>query len=138
MENLDPLSRAYLLNSMSKTPEFQDYLREARLSKIKQRKPEWGQPIEKLIPNTNPPTLIDFGAKPPSSDNIRAVIHLIQSTNPALSVPTCEGFRIILRLMLDPGRLHLLNETTLLSSCIRLLRERVKDTAEPVRLSTKF
>ena len=134
MDNLDALSLLHLINSVSETPGFQKHLRETELSKIKRRKAEWGRPIEVLIPSTDPPTLIDFEGEPPSDDNVRAAIHLIQSTNPALPVPTCESFRIILRLMLDPERLNLVNETTLLPSCIRLLRDHVKDTEEPVRL----
>ncbi|KAF8598083.1 hypothetical protein BDV93DRAFT_512799 [Ceratobasidium sp. AG-I] len=123
-------------SSRVQTPEFQEHLRESQLSKIKQRKSEWGRPIEKLIPNTNAATLIDFDGEPPSDNNVRAAIHLIQSTNLALPAPTCESFRTILRLMLDPGRLNLLNETTLLPSCIRLLREHVRDTNEPVIVLT--
>ncbi|KAF8598085.1 hypothetical protein BDV93DRAFT_610034, partial [Ceratobasidium sp. AG-I] len=132
MESLDTLSLLHLINSVSETPGFQKHLRETEISKIKQRKAEWGRPIEVLIPNTNPPTLIDFDGEPPSDDNVQAAIHLIQSTNPALPIPTCESFRIILRLMLDPGRLNLVNETTLLPSCIRLLRDHIKDTEEPM------
>lgn len=135
MENLDTLSLLHLINSVAETPGFQKHLRETELLKTKQRKPEWGRPIEILMPNSNPPPLIDFDGEPPSDANVQAAIHLIQSTNPALPVPTCESFRIILRLMLDPGRLNLVNETTLLPSCVRLLREHVKDTEGPVCLN---
>ncbi|KAF8598098.1 hypothetical protein BDV93DRAFT_610042, partial [Ceratobasidium sp. AG-I] len=130
MNDLDALNLLHLLTSVSKNPVFQDHLKKVKSSK--KRKPEWGKPIEELIPAENPPTLIDFDAGPPISDHVLAAIHLIQSNNPALPAPTCESFRIILRLLLDPGRLSMLNQTTLLSSCMLLLREHLKDTGEPM------
>ncbi|KAG9097242.1 hypothetical protein FRC06_007767, partial [Ceratobasidium sp. 370] len=113
---------------LAKEPAIRQRTREIKAAK--ERKPEWGRPIDEYIHDVVSP---DYDSPVPPKNVIQSAIDSVQLPNKRnLSRPTCETFRVILGLFRDPANMPMLNDTKVLSSCMLLMREHVKDTQEPV------
>ncbi|KAG8740224.1 hypothetical protein FRC10_004597, partial [Ceratobasidium sp. 414] len=128
LNDLDAAQVFWEMARLAKEPAIQKLSKEIKAAK--ERKPEWGRPIDEYIHDVVSP---NYDSPVPPKGIIQNAIDSVQLPNKRnLSRPTCETFRVILGLFRDPANMPMLNETKVLSPCILLMREHVKDTQEPV------
>ncbi|KAG8795628.1 hypothetical protein FRC12_011974 [Ceratobasidium sp. 428] len=125
----DALRSFWGLARLAQNPIVQQRSRELKAAKVAQRKPEWGRPIDQYIADLGNP---NYNTPAPTKSLVQTALDSVQPIKRELLRPTCETFRIILGLLRDPVNLPMLDGTTVLPSCIHLLREHLKDTEEPV------
>ncbi|KAG8740220.1 hypothetical protein FRC10_004593 [Ceratobasidium sp. 414] len=127
MNDYDAAQLFYRMARIARDPDFQDITR--KIKDARGRKPEWGRPIREYIRDVISP---DYGSPVLARSLVQNAIDSVQLNKRGLPRPTCETFRAVLGLIRDPANLPMLSQTKVLSSCIHLLREHVKDTQEPV------
>ncbi|KAG8795862.1 hypothetical protein FRC12_008585 [Ceratobasidium sp. 428] len=125
----DALRSFWGLARLAQNPIVRHRSRELKAAKVAQRKPEWGRPIDQYIADVVNP---NYNTPAPTKSLVQTALDSVQPIKREILRPTCETFRIILGLLRDPINLPMLDGTTVLPSCIHLLREHLKDTEEPV------
>lgn len=133
MNDYDFARLLYLRAELAGNPAMQAVLNELEVSK--DHKSEWGRTLSEYIHDIVTP---DYGPLVLDKSHVQADIDLVQLREHSAPGPTCETFRSILKLVRDPIKLPMLNNTTLLPSCVCLLRKHVEDTQKPVKLSDQI
>ncbi|KAG9079500.1 hypothetical protein FS749_008476 [Ceratobasidium sp. UAMH 11750] len=134
LNDLDAARVFWEMARLAKEPAIQRLSKQIKAAK--ERKPEWGRPIDEYIHDVVSP---DYDSPVPPKSLIQSAIDSVQlPSKRKLSRPTYETFRVILGLFRDPANMPMLNDTKVLSACILLMREHVKDTQEPVSPFVSF
>ncbi|KAG8718132.1 hypothetical protein FRC09_013110 [Ceratobasidium sp. 395] len=116
------------ISRLSRDPDIQQLTK--ALKAAEPRKPEWGRPIDEYIHDT---ISLDDDALAPNTGYFQLAIDTLQILDENSSLrPTCNTFTTILRLFQSPENMPMLIRTRVLSSCVFLLREHIKDTQKPV------